>query len=182
MSVTTAAPACVTTVTAPTHPGVSAASRQRAGEQQLDPDLAKLAAQLGLEIGPEPLTEHVIGYVKERHVLAGPDRLDLAGELDANRPGAEQQHPLCPAQRRVGRTDLIVRGGGQVDVTLGRERVTGPGGQDDVVGPDLLARDQHHPAGVYLGRAAADHPAVAEQPVVGQVDPRQPGWVHQRAE
>ena len=78
----------------------------------------------------------------------------------------------CDVRRRQ---HLLVRGGRAVQVTLGRERVRRAGGQHDVVGLDDLARGELHPPGIHLGRAVPDHPAVAEQPSVGQVDPRQPG-------
>jgi hypothetical protein len=126
--------------------------------------------------------EDLVGHVEERHVLVRPDRLDLAGQLDADRPGPDEQHPRRRAERRVGRADFVVGDCRAVDVTLRRERVVRSGRQDDVVRVDLLAGGEHHPAGVDLGGAVADHPAVAEQAVVGQVDAGQPGRVSQGAE
>ena len=155
---------------------------ERAGQHQLYPDRGELAAQLGLQVVPEPGAEDVIGHVEQGHVLARPGRLDLAGQLDADRPGADQQHPLRRSQRGMGGPDLAVRGGGAVGVALGRERVVGPGRQHDVVGRNLLAGGERHPAGLDLGGPALDDPAAGQQPVVGQVDPRQPGRIGQGAE
>ena len=136
-------------------------------------DAAELAAQLGLQLRPEPRSEDVVGRVEQGHLLVRPDRLDLAGQLNADRPRAEQQHPLRRRERRMGDADLVVGGGRSVEVALGRERIRRPGRQHDVIRRDLLAGGERHPAGVDLHGPAADHPAARQQPVVGQVNPRQ---------
>jgi hypothetical protein len=82
----------------------------------------------------------------------------------------------------MGRADLVVRCGGAVEIALGRERIRGAGRQDEVIRADLLPGGQRHPAGIDLRRAVTHDPAAGEQPVVGKVDPRQPGRVDQGAE
>ena len=95
MSAVTSAPDSVTTVNVRSSPGgVGGPSRSGLASSSSTPMLGELAAQLGLQVRPEPRAEDVVGHVEEGHVLVRPDRLDLAGQLDADRPGAEQQHPL----------------------------------------------------------------------------------------
>ena len=57
-----------------------------------------------------------------------------------------------------------------------------PGGQYQVVREQFGARGEHHPVGVGLDGPVPDYPAAAEQPGVRQVDPFQPGRVHQGAQ
>ena len=58
-------------------------------------------------------------------MLVRPDRLDLAGQLQADRPGTDDQHPLGARELRVGGTDPLQRLAGDVGVHLGREGVIG---------------------------------------------------------
>ena len=121
------------------------------------------AAQFRLQVRAVPLTQHVAGHVDQRHLLARPDRLDLPGELDADRARPEQQHPARRGERRVRAAHLAVRGLGAGQVGFGRERVAGPGGQDEVVREEFGARGEYHPVGVGLDRPVLDHPACAQQ-------------------
>ena len=55
-----------------------------------------------------------------------------------------------------------------------------PGGQDDVVGGDLLARRRHHPVGFHHDGTVPNHSAVGRAAPRREEDPRKPGWIHQR--
>ena len=183
MSAVTPVPASVVTVKVRSSPGsVGGAARSGLPSSTCTPSSASWRRSSALRSGAERAAEHVVGHVDERHLLGRPDRLDLPGQLDADRPGPHQQYPGGGGERRVGAERLLVGVHGTVHVALGREGIAGPGGQHDVVRREFLAGGQHHPPGVHLHGPVLHHPAVAEQPAVGQVDPRQPGRVDQGAQ
>ena len=46
----------------------------------------ELPAQLGAQVGTEPVAEYIVAEIEERDVLVGPLRDDLARELDPTGP------------------------------------------------------------------------------------------------
>ncbi len=155
---------------------------KRFAQHELDPDLRQLGAQLGAQVGTESVAEHVVVGVEQNDVRFGPDRFDLAGELDADRPRADQQHAARVSQPVV-RASILVEGGvGVVDVALGRERVLRAGREHDVVGGDLVARRDDDAPRTDRHRAVVLDAPAREQIVVGQEDSWRERGIDQRAQ
>ncbi len=96
----------------------------------------QVLAYLRLEAGQKPLSR-----VDDDHMLVRPDLLDLPGQLQTDRPGTDDQHPLGVDQFLVGLAEVVQRlaGGGGAGVGLGRVGVAGAGGQNQIVRLDTPA-------------------------------------------
>jgi len=99
---------------------------------------------------------------------------------DAAGPRSRQQDPIRLRQCPMRLADLLLGVVGIDEIRLGGEGIARARGQDDVVGEDLLARRRDHPVRIDHDGTVPDHPAVGEQPIVGQEDSREPGGIHER--
>ena len=133
--------------------------RQPGAEPQLDAQLVELTVQVSAHLGLEGGQE-LLGRVDDGHVLVRPDLLDLAGQLQADRPGAGDQHPLGVGQLLVRPAQLVQRLDGGVGVGLGRVGVAGARGEDQVVRLDAPTRGQGDAGGVDGDHPVAHHGAV----------------------
>ena len=119
--------------------------RERAVQQELHPEGVELRPQLGPQLGGVGAVEDVGGRVHDRDADAGERGADLAGELEPDRSRPDDERVAGTGQRRVALAEAGERLVGDLGLGLGRERVAGPGGEDDVVGRELLARREHDP-------------------------------------
>lgn len=145
---------------------------ERAAQQHLDAGIDKLAQELCLQFRQVRTAQDLVGDIEQDDRLVRPCVADLAGQLDTDRAGAQQQNPIRARQRAMRLADLLLRVAGVDEVSLRRERVVRPCGEHDVVRVDLLACGRHHPMRFDENGAVPHHSAIREQPLVGKVDPR----------
>ena len=107
---------------------------QRGAEAQLDSEIVELAAQLVAQLLVVGTREDVRRDVGDRHLLVGEEGLDLPGELQPGRTGADDQRAVGGEQRLMGRAEAGSGGGDVGLLGLGRERIRGAGGEHEVVG------------------------------------------------
>ena len=158
----------------------AAACRSATAQDQLDPDLDQLASELGLELGRIRSAEDVVGGVEQDDRLVRPDVTDLAGQLDADRAGTDEEDPIGLAQCLMGLADLLLRVPASTRSVLAGKGYLDPVASTTIVGGDLLARRRHHPVRVDLDGPVPHDPAVGQQPRIREVDPREPGRIDQR--
>jgi hypothetical protein len=135
-------------------------------KDELDATIDKLLAQFGAQVGTEPVAEYVVGEVEERDVLVGPPCGDLAGELDSDGPGANEQNPVRTYQFVVCGLIVVDCVLGIVRVALGGERVRRSGSENDVVGRDRLARRQDNSMSGDVYRSVTGDTPVGEEVVI----------------
>ena len=98
-----------------------------------------MASEFGFQLGPIWTTENLVRDIEQDDRLLRPDVTYLSGQLDADRARTDQQDPIRLRQCPMRLADLLLGVVGVDQVRLGREGIPRTGGQDDVVGEDLLA-------------------------------------------
>ena len=187
MSAVTSSPACVVTVNVPGSPGaVGGPARSGLPSSSSAPRSVSWRRSSAFRSGryrspsTSPATSTSVTCLPGQTALISP-----ASSMPTGPAPSSSTRPAPARAACVSRTLACAARAGQVgagQVGLGRERVAGPGGQDQVVREEFGARGEHDPVGVGLDRPVPDHPAAAEQPGVRQVDPLQPRRVDQGAQ
>ena len=155
---------------------------QPVAQHELDAALVELAPQLGPELGLVRPGDDVRRDVDDGDPLVRPRARDLAGQLQADGAGADQQHARGTRQRLVRLLVAGVRVAQLGGVRLRRERIRRAARQDEDVGTQLLARPQDDAPRLGVDDPVAHEAAVLQQAVERVERARQPGRIDEDAE